>query len=394
MIKLILKNRIIKSLLKLLYGIIGELGHRCLFIANIKSEQDWTPVMPRAKTFFGYYDKFPENINGDHIVYHRIDDNDKHWIEIQNKTSKEIIYSKLTNTSNLQLGSRVQWITPHEIAFNTMRNDSAVTCVLNIQNMEESFYDGHLFDSFNKTFYVGLDFNQLTKYQPEYGYDNLKSIKQNIFINKYDNKNVEVIISMNQITDALNIKSNRNEYFPNHIMISPNGNKFIFILRRLTKRERRDFLVLYNFETGTLSYLPNSEFVSHMCWIKEDNRLFGYLEYKGKKGFYLLELIEDFKSFNIKLVTEAISDGHPSMIDDQTILLDTYPNFLRMKKLYVLNLKDSPVIEELGQFYEPFVFDLSKRCDLHPRYDNKGIYIDSNHTGKRQLYFLNHFYER
>ena len=65
-----------------------------------------------------------------------------------------------------------------------------------------------------------------------------------------------------------------------------------------------------------------------------------------------------------------------------------------MKKLYVLNLQDSPIIEELGQFYEPFVFDLSKRCDLHPRYYNKGIYIDSNHSGKRQLYYLNHFNER
>ena len=103
------------------------------------------------------------------------------------------------------------------------------------------FYDGHLFDSFKKIFYVGLDFNQLTKYQPEYGYDNQKSIKKDIFIKRFDNENAEVIFSMNQITDALNIKSNRNEYFPNHIMISPNGNKFIFILRRLTKIERRDF---------------------------------------------------------------------------------------------------------------------------------------------------------
>ena len=90
--------------------------------------------------------------------------------------------------SNLQLGSRVQWITPHEIAFNTMRDDSAVTCVLNIQNMEECFYDGHLFDSFKNNFYVGLDFNQLTKYQPEYGYDNLKSIKKDIFIKRFDNE--------------------------------------------------------------------------------------------------------------------------------------------------------------------------------------------------------------
>ena len=44
-----------------------------------------------------------------------------------------------------------------------------------------------------------------------------------------------------------------------------------------------------------------------------------------------MELIEDFKNFNIKLVTEALSDGHPSVIDDQTILLDTYPNFTNEK---------------------------------------------------------------
>ena len=43
---------------------IGEVVHRCLFIVNIKSELNWSPVIPgRTKTFFGYYDKFPENIN-------------------------------------------------------------------------------------------------------------------------------------------------------------------------------------------------------------------------------------------------------------------------------------------------------------------------------------------
>ena len=52
--KLILRNRKIKSLLKLLYGMIGEAVHRCLFIVNIKSELNWSPVIPgRTKTFLG-----------------------------------------------------------------------------------------------------------------------------------------------------------------------------------------------------------------------------------------------------------------------------------------------------------------------------------------------------
>ncbi|EFP9911571.1 glycosyl transferase, partial [Shigella sonnei] len=68
---------------------------------------------------------------------------------------------------------------------------------------------------------------------------------------------------------------------------------------------------------------------------------------------------------------------------------DTYPDKNRIKKLFVYDLVKNDY-RELGLFYESMSFFSYSRCDLHPRIsvDNRFLFVDSVHSGKRKLYFM------
>ena len=85
------------------------------------------------------------------------------------------------------------------------------------------------------------------------------------------------------------------------------------------------------------------------------------------------------------------SDGHHHFIDDDTFVVDTYPDKYRHIKLWKVNVKTDEVtlladVKSLKQFVNPDD-DHNWKCDLHPRVsaDGKFVSFDSTHTGRRSL---------
>ena len=82
-------------------------------------------------------------------------------------------------------------------------------------------------------------------------------------------------------------------------------------------------------------------------------------------------------------------DGHPSMLDQKSIITDTYPDKIGFQKILFSNLYSDKTIE-IAEIYSKFKVNPEQRTDLHPRLNkskNK-ICFDANIHGYRQLFVL------
>jgi Tol biopolymer transport system component len=171
----------------------------------------------------------------------------------------------------------------------------------------------------------------------------------------------------------------------NHIMISPNGTKFMFMHRWLSKSGKRyDRLLVSNYDGTELKIISDNEMVSHCCWQDEDT-IIGFLRNNNKDGFYKINLNRN-EIYELSAELNALGDGHPTIINNKMVF-DTYPDRSRMKFLYVYDF-DKNKMNVVAEFFESLNYYNETRCDLHPRFnkDNSVIYVDSVHSGKRKLF--------
>ena len=175
----------------------------------------------------------------------------------------------------------------------------------------------------------------------------------------------------------------------NHLLISQDGNKFVFLYRIFINKKRIDFLIEYDLILEKLKLIINSCLISHYCWI--DNIYLLVFMYKdNKKGSYYKVNIQNGKITNIFSDDKLnISDGHPSMISSFKFITDTYPDRNRIQKLLLIDI-DKKKIENILDFSSDLKFSGISRCDMHPRYDNhnKKIFFDTGNNCKRKLNFI------
>ena len=175
----------------------------------------------------------------------------------------------------------------------------------------------------------------------------------------------------------------------NHIMISPDGKRFMFLHRYFINGQRFDRLMVADHKGENLKLLCDDDMVSHCCWL-DNHTIIGYLRDKqyGDK-FYKVEVNSGEKEILGKGIIDKYGDGHPT-VNKGRLLFDTYPDKARMKHLFVFDLERNE-LEEIGEFYESLSYYNETRCDLHPRFSPAGdkIFFDSVHEGKRQLYWIN-----
>jgi hypothetical protein len=253
-----------------------------------------------------------------------------------------------------------------------------------------------IYDCYKEEFALSLDFNRLNTLNTDYGYRNsltepdLENIKDDgIFYVDLRTNKVELLISIEKIIDLHN-KENMigAKHTFNHIMLSPDGQNFIFIHRWYQSGVRYDSLISSNIEGTKITVLADNDMVSHCCWYN-NTTIVGYLR-DGKFGdnFYKIDIIASTKELLSKKL-KNFGDGHPSFHKNK-MLFDSYPDRSRMQHLYIYNM-DNDSIEEIGEFHESLKYYGETRCDLHPRWSNDGkqIFIDSTHEGKRNLYSTN-----
>lgn len=357
------------------------------------------------ETFFGYYDKSPENESG-MILFNTTSLSSRHVpsstfgikICVASRSSGEVRDILETNSYNWQQGARAQWVDSTHFIVNVFENEQSAYRAILI-NAETGkivrVFKRPIQDYSEKGYFLSINYERIMRLRPDYGYRNSQPIADssmrelaNDGIWKIETSTgAETIVHTLEEITAISPKGATSDAFHkvNHVMISPDGTRFIFIHRWYVQGKRYDRLFLSDFHN--LSIVSDEEMVSHMCWINNDT-LFGYLRHNGNAGFFFID-VNTLEFRDCKVLNElGLGDGHPSVYGDK-IVIDSYPDKSGEQHLYLYDIGKDVVEELLEVQHSPKYFG-ECRCDLHPRFSPNGdrIYFDSVFSGKRTLSYI------
>ncbi|OQX78584.1 MAG: hypothetical protein B6D61_05145 [Bacteroidetes bacterium 4484_249] len=357
------------------------------------------------ESFFGYYDKFPEK--NQWVLFHSYSENTN---QKPNKNTPVIIagYNIASNeyrqfdksfAYNWQQGSRLQWLDDDRFIFNDVDKGQQkyISKIFNIQSSKvETIIDFPVYDT-NNSFALSLNFKRLAALNSDYGYytiqpqesdiENLK--KDGIFYIGFNDQAVKLLLSFEDVIEIHKQQTMQQaQHKFNHIMISPDGKRFMFIHRWYKGGVKYDSLLVSDIDGNNLHCIADDGMVSHCFW-KDNTTIFGYLrDIRFGNKYFLIDVLSGEKKVVGDDSIWRLGDGHPHIIGND-ILFDTYPNKSRMQQLFLYNIENMN-LEKVGEFYASMKFYENTRCDLHPRLSKDGsvIFIDSVHEGKRFLYRL------
>ena len=356
-------------------------------------------ILNTKESFFGYYTISPENNNGKIIVCSPEKDE---ILKIFVKKKEKVFFIGDTKSWNWQQGCMAQWgYTNQNLIYYNRFNE-------NKSSYETMIYDisSHkITDSLNFPVYslskqedyaLSLNFDRLALMRPDYGYFCKKNINlpdnndDGIWKTDINTKKTTLIISLQKLIDINPVSSMKGaQHKVNHIDISPDGNRFMFLHRWVGPMGRFMRLITADRDGNDIYILNGDKMTSHSFWYGNNKILsFCYTPKFGNAYVFFTD-----KSDKIELVSEKLpnKDGHPSVSPDKKyIITDTYPDFARMSRLFIYNINNDN-LSELGHFYQPLKYMGTKRIDLHPKWDMNGssIYFESGHNGKRNLYRIN-----
>ena len=383
--------------------IIHRKGYKNLILLQNKKINLIEPLTFNDETFFGYYDKSPENNNGIVIFNEtKVDTKRKPttnyplWIHTLDLKTKDVKQVGSSFSYTWQQGSRAQWVSETRLVYNFFESGKYKCGLFDLSKSTLiETYDYPVQDSFFEEYYLSINYARIMNLRPDYGYRNLPLLSdaemrelKNDGIWKVDfaSGTGTLIIKLEDLCNLDPLPTFKNALHKvNHVMISPDGKGFIFIHRWYVGLRRYDRLLFYDF--NALKVLAAEDMVSHMCWI-DCNTVFGYLRHDGKDGFYFINIKTGNYTPCKKLTNLGNGDGHPSSWGNW-IVVDTYPDKSRMQHLYLYNRISDKVIPVLKVF-QGIKYQGESRCDLHPRFspDGEKVYFDTVYDGKRRLAFI------
>ncbi len=382
------------------------------FSKKIKCEGNVRRISPGdgKEYFFGYYDKSPWDSSGRYVLCMQADDT---WSNVSPHSTLNILLLDSKNNFkakkiaeskswNVQMGCMAQWLGPKfdkEIIYNDFRSGKYVSIILDVFTGAERIISAPIYSVSNDgTFALSLDFSRLYNLRPGYGYYNVPEATKGIplpdttAIWKIDIQTGK-IISLFSYKDFADFKPRKEMqekdaiHKVNHIMISPNGKKFMVLYRWFIGFRKFTRLITCDIENKDMYLLNDDDMVSHCFW-KNNEYILAFENKKNEgPGYYLMK---DRTNDYIHLWKQYSNDGHPSYSPNgELIVTDSYPSRKRIQDIKLLqeNSKEGKIIAKV---FSPFKYDNDTRCDLHPRWsrDGKNICFDSVFEGHRELYIV------
>lgn len=386
---------------------------------KIKSEGNITRISPDDKEheyFFGYYDKSPWDISDRYMLCMRANDT---WSDVSPKETADILLidtekkedgkdrvKKIAETRawNVQQSCMLQWLGPDyssRVLYNDYRDGKYVSVILTLATMEERVIAAPVYSvSADGKFALTLDFSRLYNLRPGYGYYNVPEKTKGVVLPdataiwKVDLETGE-ITDLLKYTDFANfqprpeMKEDGSVHKVNHIMLSPNGKRFMVLYRWFCGQRKYTRLVTCNVDGSDMYVLSDDDMVSHCFW-KNDSEILAFEnKHNGGPGYYLMK---DKTQEYIHCWSQFSNDGHPSYSPDGSLIVtDSYPDRARVASI---NLMDGDETKKenttIARVFAPFKYDNDTRCDLHPRWNHAGdkICFDSIFEGHRGLYVV------
>lgn len=392
-------------------GFIKSGYSRLVYTVNRKTYRRKSVAEPVAysvrkmDSFYGYYDKSPENGKGFVLACVTEDGTDKtpsleQVVELVVFDDKGRALVRLPVCShNWQQGCRAQWLSDDLFVYNDFDVDALcyISRVYSIKDKKHvDSYPYPVQDAFGEEYYISLNYQRLSALRPDYGYRNLPGLNDEQLVDldsdglwkvDFSSGEAEFLFSISDVCRLVEEDKTCNALHKlNHVLISPNGKCFVFMHRYLINGKRFDRLIWADLASGELRLLADYGMVSHCFWA-DDSTILGYMRGPNKKDAYWLIDIKTgvFSELPCRDL-DKFGDGHPHVHGDWFIT-DTYPDKARMQHLLWCNWRTGEV-KEVGEFFHGFEFDGESRCDLHPRLslDGKSVYFDSVFSGRRQLY--------
>ena len=385
---------------------------------KIKSEGNFvrvSPNDPEHEYFFGYYDKSPWDATMRYMLCMRARDT---WSEpdpmgnadillIDTQNGNAVRKIATTHTWNVQQGCMAQWLGPDfksRILYNDLRNGKYCSVILNIETMEERVLPMPCYTvSADGKIALGLDFSRLHSLRLGYGYAALPEATKGIALPdstavwKMDLESGEVK-ELLKYTDFAGFEprpemlEKGSVHKVNHLMLSPNGKRFMVLYRWFCGQRKYTRLITCNVDGTEMYVLSDDDMVSHCYW-KNDGEIIAFEnKHNGGTGYYLMK----DKTQEYKHLWPSISnDGHPSYspLNNGLVVFDSYPDKRRVQEIKVAydNDIDGKNMKVIAKVFSPFKYDNDTRCDLHPRWspDEKQICFDGTFEGHRGLYVAN-----
>ncbi len=377
---------------------------------KIKSEGNIVRVSPDdgAEYFFGYYDKSPWDATGRYMLCMKAKDT---WSDVSPKESAEIILIDTQNENkaeviaqthswNVQQSCMLQWLAPDfcsKILYNDFRDGKYCSVILTLADKSERVIPFPVYSVVaDGTFALSLDFSRLYRLRPGYGYYNVpeetanEKLPDDPCIWRVD-LITGVVTSVLKYTDFATFQPRPErqekdaEHKVNHIMISPNGKRFMVLYRWFNGQRKYTRLMTCNVDGSDMYVLSDDDMVSHCYW-KDDKHILAFENKRnGGAGYYLMT---DKTQKWTHLWTDMSADGHPSYSPDgKLVVTDTYPDRARIASVKVM---DGDKVTVVARVFAPFKYDNDTRCDLHPRWNHNGdmICFDSVFEGHRGMYVI------
>ena len=388
---------------------------------KIKSEGDIKCMSPDdgAEYFFGYYDKSPWNATGRYMLCMRAENT---WSDPDPFVSADIVIFDLslkpndkkycskiasTLTWNVQQGCMAQWLGPKydkTILYNALRDGEYRSVIFDIETKKERELPIPVYTvSKDGKTALSLDFSRLHNLRPGYGYAAVaektkgNALPDETCIWRMDIETGEVKPLL-RYADFANFQPRPEMqeqgavHKVNHLMLSPNGKRFMVLYRWFCGQRKYTRLITCNVDGTDMYVLSDDDMVSHCYW-KDDEHIIAF-ENKREEGagYYLMK---DKTQIYIHLWPNLNGDGHPSYCptDNSLVVFDTYPDRARIQQIKIARDTDieGKDVKVLARVFAPFKYDNDTRCDLHPRWsrDGKQICFDACFERHRGLYVVN-----
>ena len=386
-----------------------------VFSPKLKSEGRIVRVSPDdgKEYFFGYYDKSPWDASGRYMLCMRAENT---WSDPAPKEKARILLIDTldgnktrticeTHSWNVQQGCMAQWLGPDfssRIIYNDCRDGRYVSVIYDTATGKEKVLKIPVYTvSEDGKTALSLDFSRLHRLRKGYGYSNLKDetadekLPDKPCIFRLDIEKNEVFEVL-KYTDLASFEPRgcmqNAEHKVNHLMISPDGKRFMVLHRWLCGARKYTRLVTCGIDGKDMYNLSDDDMVSHCFW-KSDKEILAFENKKdGGTGYYLMkDKTDEYKRVWKKLD----NDGHPSYapLPERTLVVtDSYPNRSRIAdiKLLYVDDPDGDKMKVIARVFAPFKYDNDTRCDLHPRFsrDARKVCFDSVFEKHRGLYYV------
>ena len=131
-------------------------------------------------------------------------------------------------------------------------------------------------------------------------------------VNDLKSKQVKVLLTMAQIEQEMGTRKPGCCHKINHIMISPNGKRAMFLYRQILPEKKIDWLVVIDLTSNAYQSVNQGEMVSHCFW-KDNETIVGWLEYRQVSGLYSIDISTGVHTqLNHSGLTNN-GDGHPHL---------------------------------------------------------------------------------